>query len=267
MKPYLIVIDLDGTLLLDFAKADEETLAYLRKLNKDGHIIVLATGRPKRSSYFVYQTLNLTSPLINYNGALISNPTDPNYPITDLRIDKAILITLINYIKDDLINVFCEIGDEIFVQSYDDFIHPYLHTEGGILHIGPLANILQDNPNSALFFIKHDAINNFIKYLNDFYQDKVLSRYWEIDGNAIVEIFNPLVDKSIGFMDACAYYNIPLERTIAFGDGHNDIKLLKKAHFGVAMQNAHQDLLKEAKYVTDRFDQQGILKFLKAFFE
>ena len=31
-EPYLIVLDLDGTLMLDFSHYDEETFAYLRKL-------------------------------------------------------------------------------------------------------------------------------------------------------------------------------------------------------------------------------------------
>ena len=65
---------------------------------------------------------------------------------------------------------------------------------------------------------------------------------------------------------ACEYYNIPQERTIAIGDGHNDIELLKEAAIGVAMKNANPELLQYAKYVTDSYDKQGVLKFLKKFF-
>lgn len=109
MKPYLIVLDLDGTLMLDFATYDDETFDYLRHLNQLGHLIMLATGRPKRSSYFVYKALNLHTPLINYNGAFISNPTDSNYPITDFRISKDDLLDIINYIRPYLINVFVKL--------------------------------------------------------------------------------------------------------------------------------------------------------------
>lgn len=267
MKPYLIVLDLDGTLMLDFTTYDKETFDYLRKLSNEGHIIMLATGRPKRSSYFVYEALKLSTPLINYNGARITNPKDPNYPITDLRISKKDLLDIIEHIRPFLINVFCEIIEDIYVQDYNNEIHPFLHTEGGVLHSGELKDILPGNPNGALFFLKKEAINNFENYIKTNYSKKLLSRFWEVDGNYIVEIYNPLVDKSVGFEAACKYYNIPKERTIAIGDGHNDIGLLSSAHIGVAMGNAHPDLLPFATYITDTCDNQGVLKFLKQFFE
>lgn len=266
MKPYFIVLDLDGTLMLDFATYDDETFDYLRHLNQLGHIIMLATGRPKRSSYFVYKALNLYTPLINYNGAFISNPTDSNYPVTDLRISKDALLDIIHYIRPYLINVFCEIIDDIYVQDYNEEIKPFLHIDGGVLHSGEIKDILPDNPNGALFFLKKEAIIDFIDYIKKNYNGKLLARYWEVDKNYIVEIYNPLVNKSVGFKNAYKYYNIPKERTIAIGDGHNDIELLKEASISVAMKNANPKLLQYAKYVTDSYDKQGVLKFLKNFF-
>ena len=136
MEKHLIVLDLDGTLLPDLTTCDEETFDYLRKLNDEGHIIMLATGRPKRSSYFVYEKLNLHSPLINYNGALVTNPTDPNFEITDLRIELNDLLEIIEHIRPYLINVFCEIYDDIYVMEYNSDVHDFLHVDGGVVHIG-----------------------------------------------------------------------------------------------------------------------------------
>ncbi|MFR7880058.1 MAG: HAD hydrolase family protein [Christensenellales bacterium] len=48
MKPYLIVLDLDGTLMLDFATYDDETFDYLRHLNQLGHLIMLASRKTKK---------------------------------------------------------------------------------------------------------------------------------------------------------------------------------------------------------------------------
>ena len=73
-EPHLIVLDLDDTLMTGFTSYDEETFEYLRHLKSLGHIIMIATGRPFRSSYFVYDALNLDTPLINYNGARVTNP-------------------------------------------------------------------------------------------------------------------------------------------------------------------------------------------------
>ncbi len=267
MKPYLIVLDLDGTLMPDFNTCDEETFAYLRKLKAGGNIIMLATGRPFRSSYFIYEKLGLNTPLINYNGARVTNPTDSSFPVTDLRIDKDDLLEIIEHIRPALINVFCEIIDDIYVMNYNDEIHPFLHVDGGILHIGELKDILPDNPNGALFFIDKDHINLFENYIQNEYHGKLFSRYWYMDGFNIVEIYNPLVDKKKGFLEAIKYYHIDHDHTIAIGDGHNDIGLLESAHISVAMKNAHPELLKHAKYQTDDAKNQGVLKFLKNFFE
>lgn len=267
MKPYLIVIDLDGTLMSDFSTCDEETFNYLRYLQDDGHIIMLATGRPFRSSYFVYQKLGLHTPIINYNGARITNPTDINFPTTDLRIDRNDLLNIIEHIRPCLINVFCEIIDDIYVMEYNDDIHPFLHVDGGILHVGELKDILPGNPNGALFFIELDKVKIFEDYIENEYSGKLLSRHWSVDGYHIVEIYNPLVDKKTGFLDAMKYYNIPKEQTIAIGDGHNDTGLLSEAGISVAMKNSHPSLTKIAKYTTDTSQNQGVLKFLKSFFE
>ncbi len=267
MKPYLIALDLDGTLMLDFATYDEETFAYIRHLNELGHIVMIATGRPKRSSYFIYKALNLHTPLVNYNGAFISNPSNPNYPITDYRISRENLLDIIEHIRPYLINVFCEIIDDIYVQNYNEEIKPFLHIDGGNLHTGEIKDILPDNPNGALFFLQKEAIDILVSYIKKNYLNKLLSRHWEIDDNYIVEIYNPLVNKSNGFKEACTYYHIPKERTIAIGDGHNDIEMLKTAEIGVAMKNCNPELLPYAKYVTDSYQAQGVLKFLKQFFE
>lgn len=267
MEKFLIVLDLDGTLMSDLTTYDEETFNYLRKLNEVGHIIMLATGRPLRSSYFVYQALNLKTPIINYNGALVTNPTDKSFPITDIRINRQDLLDIIHHIRPYLINVFCEIHDDIYVMDYNDTIHDFLHVDGGILHTGELAEILPDNPNGALFFLDSKHINEFEQYIKHEYHGNLLSRYWSIGDSHIVEIYNPKVDKKCGIEWAINHYQIKKENTIAIGDGHNDIGLLSSVHIKVAMKNAHPDLLNVANNVTDTCTNQGVLKFLKSFFE
>ena len=266
-EPHLIILDLDDTLMTGFTSYDEETFEYLRYLKSLGHIIMIATGRPFRSSYFVYEALNLDTPLINYNGARVTNPKDPFFPITDLRIDKDDLLNIIEHIRPSLINVFCEIIDDIYVMNYNDEIHPFLHVDGGNLHCGELKHILPGNPNGALFFLYEDKIELFEEYIKNEYNGSLLTRYWKAGGYHIVEIYNPLVDKKRGFIDAIKYYNIKKENTIAIGDGHNDIGLIETAHIGVAMGNAHKELASVAKYHTDTAKNQGVLKFLKSYFE
>ena len=111
------------------------------------------------------------------------------------------------------------------------------------------------------------SIREFLDYIKNSFNGNLLTRYWQIGPNHIVEIYSPQVDKKNGIEDAIKYYNIKPENTIAIGDGHNDIGMLSVCHHKVAMGNAHPDLLQVANHVTDRIENQGVLKFLKNYFE
>ena len=52
---------------------------------------------------------------------------------------------------------------------------------------------------------------------------------------------------------------------MAFGDGGNDIPMLKHVAVSVAMGNANDEVKKIANYVTDDVDSDGIIKALKHF--
>ena len=70
----LIAIDLDGTTLNQDSIITDKTAKTLRRAIEDGHSVVIATGRPYRMSKNFYQQLQLTTPMINFNGALVHLP-------------------------------------------------------------------------------------------------------------------------------------------------------------------------------------------------
>ncbi|MEI3578821.1 MAG: HAD hydrolase family protein [Acutalibacteraceae bacterium] len=83
----LIAIDLDGTTLQSDGRSISRYTKYIfKQVESLGHIICITTGRPFRMSLDVYRELELTSPVINFNGALISMPTDKNWNIQNLII-------------------------------------------------------------------------------------------------------------------------------------------------------------------------------------
>lgn len=61
------------------------------------------------------------------------------------------------------------------------------------------------------------------------------------------------------------HFGFKLEETMAFGDGGNDIGMLRHAGIGVAMGNAKDDVKAAADYVTASVDEDGIAKALKHF--
>lgn len=71
--------------------------------------------------------------------------------------------------------------------------------------------------------------------------------------------------KVTGMTQILKFHNIPKEDCIAFGDGENDIEMLKFAGIGVAMGNAEPEVKACADYVTGNVDEGGIWNALKHF--
>lgn len=71
--------------------------------------------------------------------------------------------------------------------------------------------------------------------------------------------------KQSGIEHIRAHYGIHLEETMAFGDGGNDVPMLKHVATGVAMGNAPDEVKKAAVYVTASVDDDGISRALKHF--
>ena len=71
--------------------------------------------------------------------------------------------------------------------------------------------------------------------------------------------------KDIGIDKIIEYYGIDLSETMAFGDGGNDIGMIKHAAIGVAMGNANDEVKTVADYITDDVDNDGVYKALKHF--
>ena len=60
----------------------------------------------------------------------------------------------------------------------------------------------------------------------------------------------------------CTNLNISINEVIYFGDSANDLSIISKVGLGVAMNNALQEVKKQAKKITLSNDNDGIAHFL-----
>ena len=82
---------------------------------------------------------------------------------------------------------------------------------------------------------------------------------------AFADITAKGVTKQVGIDEIIKYFNIRLEETMAFGDGGNDISMLKHAGIGVAMGQAKEEVKAAADYVTTSVDEDGISQAMEHF--
>lgn len=73
------------------------------------------------------------------------------------------------------------------------------------------------------------------------------------------------IDKGTGMAEFAAHFGFAHDETMAFGDGGNDVAMLRAAGVGVAMGNACDEALNAADYITASVDDDGIRKALEHF--
>ncbi|MBR1476393.1 MAG: HAD family hydrolase [Lachnospiraceae bacterium] len=86
-----------------------------------------------------------------------------------------------------------------------------------------------------------------------------------VTGNWLVgELINREFSKGTAIHKLCAYYGIPVEDSIAFGDGMNDLEMMEMAGISVCMENGSEYLKSRSTYVCPDVLDDGLLKGFKS---
>ena len=263
MNKYLIALDLDGTLLNSKKEISFITKHYLRKLAKKGHIIVIASGRPFRSIKKYYEDLKLDSPLICYNGSLLFDPKNENFPSHRSMMSLSTIQSLYKDLLGEYAeSVTSESDDTIYSSVVDETIGRYFSTLGMKIKEGTFDEILNEDVWTAIFKrTDHSLDDEIVKKVNKYPDVQV--RFWG-DRSPYYELYPTGVSKGDRVIEVANFYNIPKERVIAFGDADNDIDMMQKAGIGVCMKNGYPSSQKEADIITKKDnDHNGIAHTLK----
>lgn len=264
-QKFLIVLDLDGTLLSSEKKILPKTKEYLRYLSRLGHIVTMASGRPPRAILPYYRELDLDAPLIGYNGSLILNPHEGKL-IFEKRFRKADVLDFLDSFPLSLFdNLEAEYGDKMFFLKDEKTYVDYFHKEDMDVHYGPFRDLIKEDCNSFLVSLKDIRDAKKIADKCQQYED-VGMRFW-YDSENIGEFYHYDTNKSTAIQYLEKVYDIDRAHVIAFGDADNDVEMLGKAGISFAMRNGSDQLKKIADFVTDEDnDHEGIYESLRKIF-
>ncbi len=268
---YLFVLDLDGTVLYDFDSISQTLCQYIKEIQKQGHKVMIATGRPYRSSKFIYEAFGLDTPIVNYNGSLIHHPLNKDFKAISTLIQKEIIFDIFHHNQDLIRNAFSELNDDIYLYRQEKAIEPLLHADHATkLTIGPFHETIKNNINGMIIIGKQGTGQAIKAYIDNHFKGKVLARIWHLSGeyDSILEVFAPEVNKGNAIKIVSEYLNIPRENIVAIGDGHNDIEMIQYAGLGVAMKESHPELIQVADKILDYSSREdGVFRFLNEFLE
>jgi Cof subfamily protein (haloacid dehalogenase superfamily) len=264
---YLISLDLDGTLLTDKKTISLKTKIYLKKLSKLGNYIVLTSGRPYRALIKYYNQLKLKTPVVCYNGSLITVPNNSIEPILNTPYPYEDIKKIIASVPREYFDcVMCETSSEIWVSNKDDFLFLFYLQKNMEVHYGDVSKILSKDPFTCIFKCKNTAeAHSFLKTIADPYPNLSL-RFWQ--SGDYCEIYHTNQNKATGIAKLAESLNISLDNVYAFGDSDNDIELISNFKHGIAMINSSKELLKIAKTTTKKDNNHnGIALYLKEHLE
>ena len=255
---------MDGTLLNSKKKISFLTKHYLIKLTKQGHKVILASGRPSRALVSYYKELKLSTPLICYNGAYTFSPCDESFNPHEFKFPKNILIDIYENIKPYIEHVMCETDKEIFVDKLDRYLNKFFWFDNMIIHEGNIRDILDKDPMTMIGKLKEGVVDTSpIDKIVSQYKDLSI-RYWT--GSPYFELFFNETSKGASIQKIAKHYNIKKEDIIVFGDAENDVEMFSVAGVSVAMSNGKETLKKKARYISLKDnDHNGIYYTLKAY--
>lgn len=260
----LIAIDLDGTTLNQDSMITSKTKETLKKAINAGHHVSIATGRPFRMSHQFYQQLELTTPMVNFNGALVHIPNQHWDGERETLINREIAFEILSQKKQlNLDFIAAENRDTFFIDSFDFFDEKiFASSRPGEKNLLSPKN-LTTNPTSLLVRTDKRFAGAVSAELTRQFGSYVDVRTWG-GPTTILEIVSKGIQKAKGVQEIANYLSIDQKDVIAFGDEHNDLELLDYAGWGVAMANGTDQLKGIANDVTPLSNQEdGLAVYLE----
>lgn len=252
-----IFFDIDGTLVsFETHAIPQSTLEAITVLRQKGIKLIIATGR-------ALVDINNLGDLqfdgyIAANGAYCTESNKKDVVFKNL-IPKDNLLRLVESQKHDPFSC-------VFMTDKGNFAN---YIDEGVIALNKMVNLPLPPVKPIEEVIEYDVfqIDGFISaekeasILANVLVDCEGSR-WHPD---FVDINVKGNTKSTGIDVFLKKLDISIENTMAFGDGGNDISMLRHAGIGVAMGNASDRVKAAADYVTSSVDENGIVNALKYF--
>lgn len=258
----LIAADLDGTLLNSTKDLPLELPHILGECSKNDIKFFLASGRSYLSLDLQFPTVKNKVGYIADNGAYV---VDNGKCMFSSKIDSALFLEVADICKniEDTHITLCGTKGFYNIDTANKSIEDEVATYYGSSRIMVKSfNDIEDDIFKIAVYDARNPFDNSAKILNANFGSKLSLA---VSGDHWFDIMNTGINKGTALNLIQQKYNITLAETMAFGDFHNDIEMLKAAKYSFAMQNAGNDIKACANYIAESNDNNGVIKAINKY--
>lgn len=259
----MIVTDLDGTLLDNNKNVSDSSKKYLKELKDNGYIICVDTGRTIGRARYALEGFDYVNYIIGNNGTFIY----------DVCNDKSLYKSTIK--TEDVKELFIKYLNEyeVFeINSYENILSYRIRSRNIDPYVEKIDNKdeffdkISEVYNVIIRFENENMVNVFLEDLKNNYKD---ISFFIMENSFAKKRRITLINKNDNkFNGICILKDklgINNKDIIAFGDGLNDLDMIKNVGFGVAMKNALNELKNIADDITrDDNNNDGVINYLKS---
>jgi HAD-superfamily hydrolase, subfamily IIB len=260
MGKNIAFFDIDGTLIGYNGTSlvmPESTKSAIKEFRDRGNLAFICSGRQIR---FILEKFGTDM----FDGYISGNGTHIMFG-DKVVFERNLSTDMIEYLKKafDELDISCTFNGAHNGYSYnmeESRIKRYNSQFSGQPYILEKWNMDDIKASSLDIFYKDDAA---LEKCREYFKESLIFNPHGPNMSADVSL------KEWGKADAIEYIveylKISMENTYAFGDGHNDIEMIKRVNTGIAMGNAVDELKEVADYITSNIFDDGIEKAMKAY--
>ncbi len=260
--PKLVVFDVDGTLLDWNGTILPSTRAVLTRLRERDIPVVLATGRPHAIADQTVDHVGGADWIVCGNGAvLLEVATGVRYRDSCLPADVALPLTHEIRRLVPGVGFAVEVGDVVLEEPGFARRVPEPSLQPPIADV--VAALPADLSTVRRLISFHDdfdaRLEDLAAIVGGLLDDRCQVQF---GGLAFVDVSPRGDHKAVALQVLIEHLGLSATEVVAFGDGRNDVEMLRWAGTGVAMGNAHAEAKAAADVVTATVDDEGVARFL-----
>ena len=262
-EPWLIAIDIDGTLVHDDGFLAPEVIREVTRVRELGHHVVVATGRAAANAFPVVKDVGIEAGhVVCSNGAVtieIDKQDAKGYVVREvIGFDPApVLSQLIEKLPDAHFAVEDVDGTYRFHKPFPAYALGAKNIET------PLDQLMHGEVSRVVVLSPEQNVNDFLEIVESVGLHSVS---YAIGYTAWLDISPQGVTKASALEQRRKSLNIPRNRVITIGDGRNDISMFEWANegggFSFAMGQGPDEVKQAATVVTASVEEHGVAKVL-----